>query len=310
MQSSSLTLTYPIHASVRPLWAALYHSYSKMPNHRGKRTLLRMLHHIGVQQEKPFLWPMRNGVMLAISPLEGYAPWSVGWSCFRDGVWEPHIEAALKALIKPGETVMDIGANIGYFSAALAQMVGEQGTVYAFEPLPATFAQLSFCKEYNGFRQLTIFPMALGAESGKVEISYDPSIMGSASIHPSTETNPNLQTSQVTIVRLDDLLKENKVTVPSLIKIDVEGHEMRALQGAQDTIRRGKPHIIFEYNTRAAEAAGWNLQGITSLLKSFADYKFYSLESGSQFKPLEVSTYKTDDRGYVDILASCSSPID
>src|SRR5687767_3530302 len=110
-----------------PWWARLYFNYASMaPSHRGKSWALRQLLRHGQRRGEPFLWRMLNGNFLAISPGEGDAPWSVGWTCFLQRTWEPHVERLLNVLLRPGDAVMDIGANIGYFSTTMACAVGKE----------------------------------------------------------------------------------------------------------------------------------------------------------------------------------------
>lgn len=291
------------NASYFPLWAKLYLYYKgNTKNHRGKRSVLRLLHAIGLRQNIPFVWRMQNGVQLAISPFEGFAPWSVGWTCFEHGVWEPHIERLLRSLLKPGDTAMDIGANIGYFSGVMAQSVGSKGKVWSFEPVPSTFSQLKLSQQLNGFSNMTPFQVALGSEEERAEIRYDPAIMGSASMH--TKKTDAMQTSIVDVVRLDDLIEEGTVSRPALIKMDAEGHEQFVLIGAQRLIREAKPKIIFEYNSEAAALAGWELKDLGKLLLSCGDYKFYSLEGGI-FTIIDTESYVVAEKQYVDFLATC-----
>jgi FkbM family methyltransferase len=247
---------------------------------------------------------MRNGALLAISPVEGFAPWSVGWTCFEQGAWEPQVEKLLRSLLTSGDVAVDIGATLGYFAAVMSQCVGRAGRVFAFEPVPATFHRLSLCQEFNNFSQLTALPLALGSANGQVEIRYDPSQAGCASIHQ-TELVGAARSESVRVARLDDLVSRGEVSPPTVIKVDVEGHEHAALCGAAETIRRFRPSIIFEYNTAAAGRAGWTLADVTSLLQSCADYQFYWVED--RLRRLDVSELPAGDRGYSDVLATCAT---
>ncbi len=196
--------------AIEPLWARIYWRYNKhMPNHRGKGRILRTLHKIGVRKDIPFIWRMKNGSSMAISPEEGFARWSVGWTCFESREWEPHIESFLARRIRPGSRVFDIGANLGYFSAVMAKAVGTSGRVWSFEPVPATVRQLQLCKEFNALEQMRIFPIALGGQNGSIKMHYIPSALGGASIH-NHFADPEGKTVEVPIRRLDDLWKSGR----------------------------------------------------------------------------------------------------
>lgn len=299
------TATLSIKPSIFPRWASLYLFYKNtVPNHRGKAAFLRFLHGFGLRKEQAFVWKMQNGMLLAISPAEGFAPWSVGWTCFEKGVWEPHIERTLRALLHPGDTAMDIGANIGYFSAVMARCVGPDGKVIAFEPVPSSFERLSLCRELNGLNNLTTLSYALGAEEREVEICYNPIIMGSASIYQ-TQSSEDIRSASVEMVRLDTLVARGVAPRPDLIKIDVEGHEKDVFAGAAETIRAARPAIIFEYNTETASMAGWNLADLTAILKALGPYRFYLLDEEAILVEIDPVTYTIPYGKYVDILADC-----
>lgn len=288
--------------AVEPLWARAHQWYrSKVPNHRGKRHILAGLHRVGLRAARPFLWRMANGNYVAVEPREGLAPWSVGWTCFQSGRWEPHVEKLLNERVQPGTRVMDIGANIGYFSAVMARRVGAAGRVWSFEPVPSTYAQLCLCRAFNHFDQITPLNLALGDENGTVTLHYDTSMMGSASIHGHMSGEQRLS-AEVAVRRLDDLCAEGIVGAPDLIKIDVEGHEYAVFDGARAMLARARPQIVFEYNRAAAAAAGWDLAKLVALLRDCCDYTFFHVTPDG-LVPIDVSTFNVEADGYVDLLA-------
>lgn len=191
MGSSSLTV------ALSPLWARAYLGYERrVPNHPGKRTLLRLFPWtVARVRPQAFGWRMDNGALLAISPLEGLAfAWTVGWTCFQTGRWEPHVERCIRQFLRPGDTAIDIGANLGYFTAVMAQSVGAGGRVWSFEPVPPTFDRLRLSASLNRFQQVIPLPLALGDSDGTAQIAFDPRFAGSASFHAESqepESAPN-----------------------------------------------------------------------------------------------------------------------
>ena len=285
-----------------PRWARLSLAYERsLPNHPGKRTILRALYRLIDRTGRPFVWRMQNGALLAISPGEGLAPWTVGWQCFQHGVWEAHVERALRDLLGPGDVGYDIGANLGYFSAVMSQAVGPSGRVVAFEPVPSTFARLSLCRELNDYTQLTPLLTAVGATRGEIELSFDPRLPGDASSYE----RPHAQGSsrlRVPISPLDVLVETHDLPRPSVIKIDVEGHELAVLEGAMRTLENHRPKLVFELNAAMSRQAGWQPSDLVSLLRGAAPYRFFLLGATGP-TPVELGQLELDESSYVDILA-------
>ena len=147
----------------------------------------------------------------------------------------------LQGMLRPGETFVDCGANIGLWSLVAAKAVGPFGKVIAFEPNPRTFARLAEHVESN---RLSDTVRAINACAGADE--------GFASFRCETEHNISRVVSlhdpdaiRVPVTTLDASLLDVRVTG---IKIDVEGHELNVLRGAREVMRRDRPWIGIEFN--------------------------------------------------------------
>lgn len=276
---------------VDPFWARLYRAWElRVPNHRGKRTALRLLR----TGRKPFATRLRNGTVVVVSPHEGAAfAETVGWTCFLRGEWEPHVERTLRALLRPGDAAVDAGANLGYFSLAMAQAVGPSGRVDAFEPVPPTYERLAAGARANRYAQLHTHAHALGAETGEAEIAWDPRVAGSASLH-----GEGPQRAAIAVRRLDDL----DLPPPAVIKLDVEGHELAVVRGARETIAAARPALVFELNARMAAAAGWQAADLAAALPG---YTFTLLEADGE-RAVDLATLELGEDDYVDVLARAS----
>ena len=287
-----------------PLWARLYAAYDRrLPNHPGKRTLqqllLRRVVRAGV---RPFPWRVRNGAVLALTPLEGFAPhWTMGWTCLLTGEWEPHVERCVRSLLRPGDRAVDVGANLGYFAAVMAQAVGPEGRVWAFEPVPETYERLELARELNGFMQLRTRRLALGRTAGVAEMAYDPTRSANASLYRGGEAD--VQSVQVEIAALDALVEASEVEPPQLLKLDVEGHELEVLHGARETISRSRPAVVFELNAPQSERAGWIFADIWALLGECGPYRFSLLEEDGRVTPLTSPELELAPGDYVDVVA-------
>lgn len=157
-------------------------------------------------------------------------------ACLLDtGDLERGTRILVERLVRPGDTIVDVGANIGLFSLAAARKMNQQGHIYAFEPLPATadFARKNV--DLNGFSSfVTVTQVAVSNKPGEAELYLGP-CSGHHSLYPLT-TIERENKVVVPVVTLDQTLSE----IPSinLLKIDVEGAELDVLDGAANAVKR------------------------------------------------------------------------
>lgn len=178
------------------------------------------------------------------------------------GCWEPYETEVFKGLIKPGMTVVDIGANIGYYSLLAATLVGKSGKVYALEPFGATCDILARSIAVNGMQNVALIRKAVTNEVGTARLYFDK--------YTPACNNLNGKGEFVTIpcTTLDHELKGCKVDV---IKMDIEGAEAKALVGMQGIIR-DNPNVILvtEVYPEALRKAGSSVEEyVTKLLEWF-----------------------------------------
>jgi FkbM family methyltransferase len=178
------------------------------------------------------------------------------------GCWEPFETEVFKGLIKQGMMVVDIGANIGYYSLLASTLVGKSGKVYAFEPFGATCDIMARSIAINGMQNVTLIRKAVTIEVGTTQLyfgKYTPAC-----------NNLNGKGEFVTIscTTLDHELKGCKV---DLIKMDIEGSEAKALVGMQGIIRDNpKLILVTEVFPEALKEAGSSVEAyVTALLKWF-----------------------------------------
>ncbi len=166
--------------------------------------------------------------------------------------FEPELAAALQRCVLPGQTVVDVGANIGYFSLLLAQLVGPAGHVHAIEPAPANFDLLQRNVRVNRLQQVQLHQLALGEKTGVAQLHLSTYNHGMHRLYPSVCNDG--ATLPVPVQRLDQLLPKAGVDA---IKIDVEGYELPALLGAEQLLRANPAVKIFsEYCPPAMLEAG------------------------------------------------------
>lgn len=161
------------------------------------------------------------------------------------GRYEPKNVETLRALVSPGETVWDVGANIGQMTYVLAKLVGRDGLVLAVEPGPENARQL---RRHLGHR----------ANVHIVEAAVSDTV-GFASFAGDGESDAKISDSGPLVVRtvtLDSLLAATK-TIPSLVKLDIEGHERVAFHGATRLLAEARPVFAVEFHGDPTDPLSW-----------------------------------------------------
>lgn len=158
----------------------------------------------------------------------------------------------LLSAIKEGQTVLDIGANVGLYVYYMQQRIGKNGSVHAFEPQFALYTHLLKIKQLLQWNNTTIQPVALSDSSGFVTLHIPlfkgrPDTEGaSLLIHPEKSL---YNTEKVATETIDNYCKQHNLA-PGFLKIDVEGNELKVLQGGIETIKKYKPKILVEIEAR------------------------------------------------------------
>jgi FkbM family methyltransferase len=187
----------------------------------------------------------RNGVVLELE----YGD-SLGFLAYIFGGFEPVELAALMARLNPGDTALDVGANIGFHTTALAAAVGPSGKVFAVEPVPDNAARLRSNLARNNLTHVQIYEVASGASTGEIELELtrDPAFV---SAHGAVGGGPVGRRLKVPLARIDDLWRSAGSPRVKVMKLDTEGAELDGLNGAEEMIRACRPAILLEANDEA-----------------------------------------------------------
>ena len=176
------------------------------------------------------------------------------------GTADRHLQRPIQKYVSPGDTVYDIGANIGYVSLMLAKRVGPTGALFAFEPLPQNFARLKKNIALNGIYNATLLNVAVAAESGRAAMRATANLaMASMVWHCDDGSATEVR---VETVAIDDLIESGKLPSPQFVKIDVEGAEGLVLQGMAHTIAHARPIILLECSDIGRQTAWPLLHGL------------------------------------------------
>ncbi len=171
------------------------------------------------------------------------------------GTLEPPVQEALRRLLAPGDVFYDIGANVGFFTLVGGRLVGPAGRVVAFEPVPWCANAVGRNIELNGFEHAEIRAEAVGAADGSARLF----VVGEASWSHLESTGRHADVREeidVAVVSIDSLVAAGTIPPPDVMKIDTEGAELQAIEGARATIAAHRPAIVCElHDTNAAFVA-------------------------------------------------------
>lgn len=158
-----------------------------------------------------------------------------------EGDWEAELTREFERVIKPGMTVLDLGANIGYHSVLASRLVGPTGRVLSFEPGPENLALLRKNIEANDCTNVEVFPFAVGAKEGEVDLNLCANNTGSHSTAYVPEGGGTA--ARVRMVRLDEFLEPERW--PDVLKMDIEGGEADALEGMERLLSDRRLRAVF-----------------------------------------------------------------
>jgi len=144
-----------------------------------------------------------------------------------------------------GDVAIDIGANFGSYTLQMSQLVGTRGRVFAFEPVPQTFAILVRLLAVRGCRNVTPLNLACSDRNSVIHMSIPDDPLTGENLYQSFVADPSKEGVSACCIRLDDIaLPVEKL---KLVKIDTEGHEALVISGMWNMLCRTRPIIIAEH---------------------------------------------------------------
>ncbi len=201
---------------------------------------------------------------------------------YATGDYEPYSAHVMRALLHPGDCMLDVGANIGFFSLLAAQCVGAGGRVIAFEPAPDVRARLQRNVALNGASRLASdsnWHIEVRAEAITDQLGDREFFVGPAQ-HSGIASLRSLGADTACAIKvpgttLDRVLRDG--TPVHLIKIDIEGAEARALRGMRRILQECHPHLLVEVSADYLCEMGDSAAGLFSFLEDFG-YRAYRIE--------------------------------
>ena len=202
--------------------------------------------------------------------------------------YEPEAVALFKSLVKPGDRVIDVGANIGFHSLLFAQLVGPTGRVLSFEPVKYLYDALIASVAENHFHdRIEAYNCAISDRAGTSLIRHAVGTSNFGGAHlADVKRDDGHAYDEIETKTLSDFISDQRC---NLIKIDAEGAEGRVLQGAVDLLKRDRPLLFVElFNEQLTKISGLTA---TALIKWMAMFDYRCLETTGGKPGRELAAY-------------------
>lgn len=212
----------------------------------------------------------------------------IDFSIYLLGVFEPGTAKTLSRLIKPGDVVFDIGANMGAHTLGIARSVGSKGKVFAIEPSDFASAKLNRNLSLNPELQSRVrveqlFLTEDVSDPSPAEVYASWPLRGGVSVHPK-HRGRLVSAAKASATTLDAFVQRHDVARIDLIKIDVDGQELPVLHGGRVTLSRIHPKLVMEMAPYAHAEHNNSFAGLIDLLRNAG----YSLQNADSCKPIPL----------------------
>jgi FkbM family methyltransferase len=199
--------------------------------------------------------------------------------------WEPHITRFLRLNLTSDDVFVDVGANLGFFTVLCAPLVSR---VIAFEPVSLSHRYCKANIELNRLTNVDLFQCGLWSEDTTVNIKADPSSLMAASI---SRDGSAVDVESIRCVSLDSMVARGEALVPSIaiIKMDIEGAELSALEGMKVSLEKFRPKIVMELNRPALARFDTTVADIWNFF-SGRSYKLLAFRHWEEVDPFPVDT--------------------
>ena len=193
-----------------------------------------------------------------------------------------------KKIIKEGMIVVDIGANIGYYTLIAAKLVGENGKVVAFEPEPGNYSLLVKNIEVNGYDNVIPVQKAVSNKLGTIKLFLHPTNVAAHRIYNSHDGRKSIEIETIT---LDEFFKA-QIDRIDVIKMDIEGAEIAALQGMKEILKKNDDLKSFtEFSPEAIRTFGYSPENSLNELMRYGFKLFQINAQKGEITPIDIDTF-------------------
>jgi FkbM family methyltransferase len=231
----------------------------------------------------------RGGLVWSLDPSD-YVCEDLFWIGEKDH-WELfHLSRVIKGIYSADCTFLDIGANFGYYSMVLAHTFGSHFQAYAFEPNPTVYERLVRNIGLNSGVTVHPFMVGVGDQAGTVGMTCHDSNSGTTRLDGDGD---------VAVTTIDAFCAQRSIKRVDVMKVDVEGFELKVLHGARSTVLRDHPVVLIEINPPLLQLHGSHTQqGLISELQSLG----YDLFQLNRDRLVRVSGTPQDGTEYINYL--------
>lgn len=202
----------------------------------------------------------------------------------EDGVYETYETLLFKNAVKEGMVVVDVGANIGWYTLVAAARVGDRGRVYAFEPDPSNYALLMKNIQANGYGNVIAVQKAISRETGTARLFLCVDNKGDHRIY---DSHDGREAITVSVTSLDEFFRDNECPI-DIIKMDMQGAEIAGLQGMSKVIKSNTDLMIFtEFWAVGLRNFGSSPAEFVEILRGHG-FEVYVIE-GTRLKPFDLA---------------------
>jgi FkbM family methyltransferase len=210
-----------------------------------------------------------------------------------DGFEKDEIEF-LKSNLKPGDIFVDIGSNVGLFSLVASNIVGENGSVYSFEPTPQTFTRLQKNIVLNRFTNIKVKNIGLSDKKGNLELQISENGFDAWNTFARKENERFQHKTSVEVSTIDDEFTDIDKSRISFVKIDVEGWEKFVINGGKSFFENYSPVVMVEFTETNTFDAGYFVQEIYDIMVEFG-YKWFRNKKGQLIPEEKKLRYPYDN---------------
>jgi FkbM family methyltransferase len=228
------------------------------------------------------------------------------------GRWEPPYMALFARLVRPGDTVLDLGANHGVYALTAARLVGPAGHVHAFEPNPRLARLVDMSLRLNGFAGWAqLHRVAASDREGTARLFFTDTYSGGGSLGGAAGQNDATGAAKhgvdCRLVPIDTLFPDPTVRV-DVIKMDVEGHEGLALLGMRQLLERSPDvRIMMEYGPQMMKGSGMPAPEVVAFLEGLG-LSAWTIDNEGGIAPIAWAELAAQTTGLQNILAARQAP--